>query len=371
MQLDDIGNLLSGKAATNNVVLSLTESAQRTAAERRWRTSAARWSRSTCRPAAVVAMYSNPTFNPNGLSVHDTQVVQTTFNQINSGDKAALPARLPRPLLAGFDVQGGHEQVGDRGRARDAGRSGVPRSRTVSRSRAPTPTCATSAAAPCGGTLAESLIDSCNATFAQLGYELGDAFAPAMEQCGINSAPPIDLAPKAEKSVGPLVGARQGPLRARGHRAGRRVHHAAADGADRRGDRQRRRDHGAARRARRSRTADGQTVRTIEPEDWTTCMSAHDRGCAHEHDDRRRRTRAPARARTIDGVEVAGKTGTAQTGVEGENPHAWFIAFAPAERTAVRGRGDRRARRRLRQRGHRWRGRRPDRQAAPAEPVGR
>jgi penicillin-binding protein A len=35
-------------------------------------------------------------------------------------------------------------------------------------------------------------------------------------------------------------------------------------------------------------------------------------------------------AAQIDGVEVAGKTGTAQTGVEGENPHAWFIAFAPA-----------------------------------------
>jgi peptidoglycan glycosyltransferase len=31
------------------------------------------------------------------------------------------------------------------------------------------------------------------------------------------------------------------------------------------------------------------------------------------------------------GIQVAGKTGTAQTGVEGENPHAWFIAFAPAE----------------------------------------
>lgn len=35
-------------------------------------------------------------------------------------------------------------------------------------------------------------------------------------------------------------------------------------------------------------------------------------------------------AAQIDGVEVAGKTGTAQTGVEGESPHAWFICFAPA-----------------------------------------
>jgi penicillin-binding protein A len=32
----------------------------------------------------------------------------------------------------------------------------------------------------------------------------------------------------------------------------------------------------------------------------------------------------------IPGVEVAGKTGTAQTGIQGQNPHTWFICFAPA-----------------------------------------
>jgi peptidoglycan glycosyltransferase len=32
----------------------------------------------------------------------------------------------------------------------------------------------------------------------------------------------------------------------------------------------------------------------------------------------------------IDGVQVAGKTGTAQQG-EGEPPHAWFVSFAPAD----------------------------------------
>ncbi|MDQ3940979.1 MAG: penicillin-binding transpeptidase domain-containing protein, partial [Actinomycetota bacterium] len=35
-------------------------------------------------------------------------------------------------------------------------------------------------------------------------------------------------------------------------------------------------------------------------------------------------------AAQIPGVAVAGKTGTAQT-VEGENPHTWFICFAPAD----------------------------------------
>jgi peptidoglycan glycosyltransferase len=40
--------------------------------------------------------------------------------------------------------------------------------------------------------------------------------------------------------------------------------------------------------------------------------------------------RGTGTAAQIDGVTVAGKTGTAET-VESEDPHAWFIAFAPAE----------------------------------------
>src|SRR5690606_4389975 len=36
----------------------------------------------------------------------------------------------------------------------------------------------------------------------------------------------------------------------------------------------------------------------------------------------------------IDGVTVAGKTGTAETGVGG-SPHAHFVAFAPAENPII------------------------------------
>jgi peptidoglycan glycosyltransferase len=36
-------------------------------------------------------------------------------------------------------------------------------------------------------------------------------------------------------------------------------------------------------------------------------------------------------AAQIEGVTVAGKTGTAQTESGNKIPHAWFISFAPAE----------------------------------------
>ena len=39
-------------------------------------------------------------------------------------------------------------------------------------------------------------------------------------------------------------------------------------------------------------------------------------------------------AAQIPGVTVAGKTGTAQHG-EGQAPHAWFVAFAPAEHPQI------------------------------------
>jgi len=37
----------------------------------------------------------------------------------------------------------------------------------------------------------------------------------------------------------------------------------------------------------------------------------------------------------IPGVSVAGKTGTAQRGIEGQPPYGWFTSFAPAEDAEV------------------------------------
>ena len=45
----------------------------------------------------------------------------------------------------------------------------------------------------------------------------------------------------------------------------------------------------------------------------------------------RRRQRHRRRPPQIPGVEVAGKTGTAQSGVDDVPPYAWFVSFAPAD----------------------------------------
>ena len=79
------------------------------------------------------------------------------------------------------------------------------------------------------------------------------------------------------------------------------------------------------------RTASGGVTR-IGPEQWRQVLSPNDARLISEamqlavEGQYGRRFAGGAR---IEGVPVAGKTGTAQLGV-GEEPHSWFIGFAPA-----------------------------------------
>ncbi len=62
-------------------------------------------------------------------------------------------------------------------------------------------------------------------TFARLGCEMGQTFAPVMNHCGVGSgavsiAPPLDLDPGAAGSIGPAADAPDSAVRPRGNRAG-------------------------------------------------------------------------------------------------------------------------------------------------------
>ncbi len=328
LQLSDLGGLFNGKSATNNVVLTLTQSAQRAAeqalAEQRGSVVAL-----DLTDGAVLAMYSNPTFNPNGLSVHDTQVVQSTFNQINRGDEAAKqrayrerysPGSTFKVVTSKSAMEAGIATPDDPVFPSEDGFS-IPGTNTILRNFG-------GDGNPCGGTLTESLINSCNATFARLGYELGSSFTPAMQQCGIDSAPPIDLTPGAVASVGPPATADQARFALAGIGQGdvftsplQMALIAAGIG-----------NGGVIMQphvVKEIQNSDGKTVRTVNPTPWKTCMSP---ATALSLTNMMIQVveQGTGTAAQIDGVQVAGKTGTAQTGVADENPHAWFIAFAPA-----------------------------------------
>jgi peptidoglycan glycosyltransferase len=328
LQLQDLPNTLSGKSQTNDVILSLTETAQRTAEQQLTGRNGSVVALDV-QTGAVLAMYSNPTFNPNGLSVHNTQIVQDTFNQINSaaaGDPALQRAYRDRyPPGSTFKVVTSKSAI-------ETGKTG-PDDREFDftdgfQIPGTTTTLHNFGGETCGGTLRNSLINSCNATFALLGYEMGDAFPPAMDQCGIASAPPIDLEPAAVESIGPrvgdpkprfaLAGIGQGDVRTSPLEMALIAEGIANGGVIK-----------EPHVVKEIQNSDGKVVRTIQPKDWMTCMQPATAATLTSMmvDVVNQGTGTNAQ---IDGVAVAGKTGTAETGIEGENPHTWFIAFAPA-----------------------------------------
>ncbi len=329
----NFGQIVSGKENTGNVVLAQTQNAQQTA-----RDALAGQKGSVValdiQTGAVVAMYSNPTFDPNPLAGHDTNKVNVAGFLLNSD--TAKPA-LARSYRERFPPGSTFKVVTTAG-ALDLGIA-TPDRQFQAASEFPLEGTSTAihnfGGETCGGgSLTQSFIQSCNVTFARLGSEMGQNFAPVMNHCGVGSgvvpiSPPLDLDPGAAGSVGPaadapnarfaLAGIGQGdvavtPLEMALVAAG------VANG-------------GVIMEphvAREITNADGKVIKNIEPKQWTTCMTKPTADALTammvenvEH--------GTATAAQIANVAVAGKTGTAQTGIEGQAPHAWFVAFAPAD----------------------------------------
>jgi peptidoglycan glycosyltransferase len=155
-----------------------------------------------------------------------------------------------------------------------------------------------------------------------------------MNACGVGSevapiAPPLDLDPGAVGSIGPATGAEKPRFALAGIGQGdvfatplemALVAAGVANG-------------GVIMQphvAKEITNADGKVIQTIDPQPWKTCMTkpTADAVTAMMVENVEHGTATGAQ---IGNVAVAAKTGTAQTGVEGQAPHAWFIAFAPAD----------------------------------------
>jgi peptidoglycan glycosyltransferase len=183
----------------------------------------------------------------------------------------------------------------------------------------------------CGGTVFEAFVVSCNVTFAQIGLDLGEKFLPGMEGFGVGTeSPPLDVAPGAVRSSGlegvdfrsdtpqyAYAGIGQGPV-ATSPLAMALVAQAVANGGVML------EPHAAA----EVRDADGRVVERYGPRPWRTAMSPSTAQALTAMMRAVVERGTGTRAR-IDGVTVAGKTGTAQH--DGGAPHAWFVGFAPAE----------------------------------------
>jgi penicillin-binding protein A len=335
VSLGNLGDIVQGKQDTQNVVLSLRRDLQQLAADQ---LEGRRGSvvLLDVRTGGVLALFSNPTFDPNPLAGHDTQAVNDAFFLYTIDPANPL---LPRSYREVFPP-GSTFKVVTSVAALDAGIVTPTEPVFPSRSALELPQSSTPlqnyGGGSCGGNLIQAFTVSCNVVFAELGLLLGNDFVPRMANCGVAAGdnPPLDLEPSAAASVGPPPGsfdndkpsfARSGigqdPVRVTPLEMALVTAGIANGGVIM-----------APHVAQEITDSDGAPLRSIAPAPWKTCTSP---ATALEVTNMMvsvvQSGNGTGGAARIPGVTVAGKSGTAQTGVEGADPHAWFVAFAPAE----------------------------------------
>jgi penicillin-binding protein A len=330
LRLRDLGNLLLGKDQTGNVVLSLRVDAQLVA-----KSALGDQQGSVVvmdpKTGAIIAMYSNPSFDPQPLAGHDPKAVSAHWKVLDPNSPSTV--LLPRAYRERYPP-GSTFKIATTEAALDTG-TATPASTFPVRTSLLAPQAGRAiqnfGGESCGGTLEESFVQSCNTTFAQLGLDMGEKFPPRLSGFGIYQSPPLDLDPGAASSTGPvpgtfennkpsfaLAGIGQGDVAATPLQMAL-VGSAVANGGTVM------RPHVAA----EIRDDDGRTLSTISPKPWKVAMPP---GTAVTITGFMEQVvaRGTGTAGQIAGVTVAGKTGTAQS-CESCAPHAWFVAFAPAE----------------------------------------
>ncbi|GIU98814.1 MAG: penicillin-binding protein A [Actinomycetota bacterium] len=289
------------------------------------------------RTGDVLALVANPSYDPNPLSSHDPDEIRRAWEALLADPEKPLISRASDELYP----PGSTFKIVVAAAALAAGFG--PESRWpnphVLELPDTTETLENFGGVTCSGgaeiTLADALRQSCNVVFGEIGLALGPerlalqarlfGFAPSADAGAIPSDIPMQEGvfpdPAYFETRRPAVA-----LSAIGQDdvATNPLHMALVAGAIANG--------GVLMRPRlvtEVRGPDGRVVETFEPEPISRPMDEMDAALltAMMVDVVERGTGTAAR---IPGVRVAGKTGTAQHGV-GRPPHAWFVAFAPAE----------------------------------------
>lgn len=336
-----IKSLLTSKVVTGNVELTIQHRVQRVAAqalkERRGSVVAI-----DPRTGAIIASVSYPSYDPNSLAGPDFDKVRTSWDALNADPTVPMLARAYRERYApGSTFKVVTAATGLETKVVGTETPVYPTLRELPL-RFTTRPLRNFGGTSCGGTLVDVFRVSCNTSFAQLGLDLGpEKLNAGARAFGFNRNLPLDVSPGAVKSFFPDVdffnrndpqlaqsAIGQGSVSATtlqmaliaaaiGNKGVMKEPHFVRAVTSSDGDRV-------------SSETDNVFARPISEETAaamnTMMQEVVNRGTA---------TRA-----AIRGVQVAAKTGTAQTRktseVTGkETAHAWTIAFAPADNPRV------------------------------------
>lgn len=276
----------------------------------------------------VLAMASFPSFDPNPVSSHDPKAIRDAWKALQEDpnkpllNRAASESYPPGSTFKAVTAAAALEH----GRGIDTAYPSEREYRPPQTER----TIGNFGGRACGGTMADAFRISCNVYFARLGAELPQgALAKTSTGFGFGERPPLDIPaaasrlPSEQELRSPAFAAQasigqfdvsatplQMALVAAGIANGGNVPQPLM--------------------VKEIRDARGVVVEQAEARVWREAVSASTAGALRELmvsvvDS------GTGTAAQIPGVRVGGKTGTAQSGREGEAPHAWFIAFAPAD----------------------------------------
>ncbi len=287
------------------------------------------------RTGAVVAMYSEPTFDPNQVAVHTTADAEKALTFLN-----AAPGK---PLLANAYQErympGSTFKVVTTTAALETG--GLTLDRVFEPENAYVPPQTTDpienyGGSTCGGDFATVFAKSCNTPFARLAVELGaEQMVLAAERFGLNEAPPIDLPRPAASNFGKVEEFKDNiPLLAirgfgQNEDAVTPLQMAMIAGSVANGGNMM-----SPYVVAETRDHDGRALSRAEPKVWRTPMTAQTAATLTQLMVKVvNEGTASCCLQLANGVQAAAKTGTAQLNSKGEpeRSHAWIMAFAPAE----------------------------------------
>ncbi|HEU4354421.1 MAG TPA: penicillin-binding protein 2 [Actinomycetota bacterium] len=289
------------------------------------------------RSGNVLALVANPSYDPNPLSSHDPAEIRQTWEELNADPDKPLRSRASDELYppgSTFKIV-----VAAAALANGYGPASLWPNPHVLDLPDTSETLENFGGGTCSGgsriTLAEALRQSCNVVFGGIGLELGaealaeQAYAFGFAPTSTSGDVPFDVPFQEGVFPDPSYFEDRRPAVAlsaigQDNVAANPLQMALVAGAIGNG--------GVMMRPNlvtEVRAPDGQVVKTFEPEIESRPMTQVNAALLTAMMVQVVESGTGTAAR-IPGVSVAGKTGTAQHG-EGEDPHAWFVSFAPAE----------------------------------------
>ncbi len=334
-QVRGLGDLLEGNVDNSGTVqVTLREDAQRAA---KFALANREGSVTVLDPktGAIIAMYSNPTFDPNTFVGQDFDTAQQVITDLQNADGNPLLTKAYQDRF----MPGSTFKVITTGIGLEAGV--LARETTFPREREWVPPQTNDPiqnynASECGGDLAEVFRRSCNIPFAKTAIELGvDRFVAGTQAWGIGEQIPIDLPRAATSTIGSTDGLSQTlpllAIRGFGQSEDQMVplHMAMVAAAVANGG-----------QMMKPYVVDatfdkaGRELTRTQPEVWKTPISPQTAALETELMIGVVESGTASCCLDLDGdIQAAAKTGTAELGVA-DNPdlsHAWIIAFAPAD----------------------------------------